>query len=198
MRATAFTPPISSHHPTWWARWSTKGGLGRWQGTGCVSPSVCVPFHCLLPVSPSSFAFERTVPVKKAPAHESKCQGQRASLTELHQRQRTMPILRDNTGFFASRRLQVDNLYFIWKIEQENNYQLRSDKICGVSSEQDKKVFLMFAVTLPRRSARCLSWCHEWTITSLADQRNHVIYRQLWNTGEIYYKGVLYKSKGDL
>lgn len=82
-------------------RGSTKAGLGRWQETGCVS---AVPFHTLFSVSPStSFAFERAVPVKKkAPAHESKCQGQRASLTEPHQRQRTILILRNNKGFLAS------------------------------------------------------------------------------------------------
>ncbi len=55
-------------------------GGGREQG---VSPSLSVPFHTSFSLfSSACFAFERALPVKKAPAHESKCQ-------RLHQTQRT-------------------------------------------------------------------------------------------------------------
>lgn len=77
MHATVFTLPISSHLPTWRAGESTEGVLARWQGRGCISPSLSVSFHALLSLSPSlsicsplswSFAFERALPVKN-PQH---------------------------------------------------------------------------------------------------------------------------------
>lgn len=73
------------------------------------------------------FAFERALPVKKAPAHESKCQGQRAFL-ELHQRWRALDSFWDMTQLFCCNPQAAWSGYsgFNWK---NRTWERRSDKV---------------------------------------------------------------------
>lgn len=66
-------------------------------GSQDVSPHLSLCALSYLPSSPApkSFAFERVLTVKKRPAHESKCQGQRTSLTDSHQSQAAVLIFRN-------------------------------------------------------------------------------------------------------
>lgn len=173
MHATAFTPPISSHHPTWWAKRSTKGGFGRWRGTGCVSPSVCVPFHTLLSLSPSILCIWKNCASQKKPPHmKANVRGKECLWQSLIKGRELFWLWETTQAFFASRRLQVDSLYLIWRIEQENNYQLRSDKTCGVSRERDEKY----------------SWCLQSLyphapLSAWADAMNEKL--NLWQTRDV-------------
>lgn len=113
-------------------------GGGGGQGVS-LHPSVCPFIPSFLSLHPS-FAFERTVPVKKSPRTWKQMSGAKSVSDRASSKaENYSDFERQHRLFFASRRLQVDSLYLIWRIEQENNYQLRSDKTCGVSRERDEK-----------------------------------------------------------